>query len=62
VTTFGALFLLAAGLLVIVKRREVLWVQKAVFGARLPMGCAVAEGVALLAMAIGVAVLGWMGW
>ena len=58
----AALFFLAAGVLFIVRRQEVNALQKATIGARLPNGCAVAEGVLLILMAIVVAIGARAGW
>ena len=61
-TIFTIVFMLLAGVFFIVRRREVTDVQKAVIGARMPVGCAVAEGICLLLMAVVVATLDRMGW
>jgi hypothetical protein len=56
---FAVLFFIAAGIFFIVKRKEVTWVHQSVIGARLPAGCAVAEGIFLIFCA---AVIGWLYW
>ena len=50
------------GLLLIVMREEVTLLQKMAFGARLHVGCAVAEGVAVIVFALAVAILYSRGW
>ena len=61
-TIVTIVFMLFAGLFFIVRRREVTEIQKAVVGARMPVGCAVAEGLFLILLAAVVAVLDRMGW
>ena len=59
---FAAALFLVAGILFIVRREEVTWLQKAAIGARLPVGCAVAEGVLLILLAVLVVILMRSGW
>lgn len=54
--------LLAAGVLLIVKRAEVTSLHNAVMGARFPVGCAVAEGLFVIALAAVMAILYLRGW
>lgn len=57
----AALVFAASGLALIVRRDAAAHGQGLLFGGKLPPGCAVAEGVALLALAVAVAVFGkWL--
>ena len=51
-----------AGLFFIVMRRDVIGIQKATLGGRMPPGCAVAEGIAIILFGVFLAVAYYAGW
>ena len=59
--TFALIFLPLAGLFLILMRREVTLMQKMAIGGRMPVGCAVVEGLVLILAALVLAILQWQG-
>lgn len=51
-TLVSMLFLLAAGAFWLLKREEILSLHRVTIGGRFPMGCVVAEAVAILMIAV----------
>ena len=60
-TWLSIAFLAAAGAFWLLKRDEVLALHRNTIGGRFPMGCVVAEGVAILLVAIVAFILYWSG-
>ncbi len=58
----GIAFLCLTGVFLIVKRAEVTSLHKVAIGARLHPGCAVAEGLLVIAIAAFMAILYFRGW
>jgi hypothetical protein len=58
----AALLFAVAGIALIAKRRAAADVQALLAGGRMPAGCAVAEGIALMALAALVVIAFLRGW
>jgi hypothetical protein len=58
----AAILFLGVGLIFIIRRADLARAQSIVAGGRLGAGCAVAEGILFLLMAIATAVLHRYGW
>jgi hypothetical protein len=54
---FGALFIALAGVALILLRRPAAQMQAMLAGGNMPPGCAVAEGIALIVLAVVIALL-----